>query len=415
MPWWDVIPKIAFFNNVLPKEEQKAPLTTQELTEYLQKARELSLTLEDLRTIISRTSRKDALKFCQVASRIRDELRGRILTYSRNIFIPVTKLCRNACFYCTFRRPFVQRGREFISEREVTMLLERAKKLKVTEVLFTTGERAEYRYKNAMKWLKTHDFDSTIEYVYHLGEKCLDVGLLPHINAGALMEDEMKMLKEVSASMGLMLENVSVRLTRKNEVHHAAPDKHPRYRLETHILAGKYGVPWTTGILLGIGEAADDVARSLHVIKTIHQRYGGFIQEIIVQNFQPKSGTVMKRVSPPDPEYVKFIVALARCYLPREIGVQVPPNLNRGHEVDFIHSGICDWGGVSPLTKDHVNPEMPWPREKELYDISVRSGFVLRRRLPLYPRFVASKWTSERVWETLERYKLADEKGFSSK
>ncbi len=414
MPWWDTIPRMAFFNESFPREERIDPLSRDELEDHLDRAFNGELTFQNLVEIITRASRDQAAAFRRVASQIRDRNRGHVLTYSRNVFVPITRLCRNACFYCTFRRPSVPRGKEFLTEREVLAILERAKRQKVTEVLFTNGERAEEKYEGAREWLRQHGFESTIDYLHHLGEKCLDMGLLPHVNAGALHEDELKRLKEVCASMGLMLENVSVRLTRKGEVHQAAPDKHPSHRLRTHHLAGIHRVPWTTGILIGIGETAEEVARSLHVLRQLHLKHGKFIQEVIIQNFQPKSGTVMRNVPPPDPEYVMFVVALARCYLPWDVGIQVPPNLNRGHEEQFIHSGICDWGGVSPMTPDYVNPEKPWPRERELLLLSRQHGFHLRRRLPVYPQHVTSKWLSDKVWETIKRFNLATSDGYAS-
>ena len=415
MPWWDVIPKIAFFDNVGVQDNHVEPLSDNELQEYLDKAFHEELTSHDLVQIITRSTRNQAVSFRKVAARVRDVHRGKILTYSRNVFIPVTRLCRDTCFYCTFRRPSVPRGKEFLSEREVELILEQAKRLRVTEILFTNGERAEERYEGARKWLRNQGYESTVEYLYHLGMKCLKMGLLPHVNTGALNEDEIKMLKETCASMGLMLENVSVRLTRKDEVHHAAPDKHPKYRLRTHHLAGKHGIPWTTGILMGIGETAEEIARSLDVIRRLHLKHGRFIQEIIIQNFQPKPNTPMRNVPAPDPEYVMFVVALARCYLPRDVGVQVPPNLNRGYETDFIHSGICDWGGISPLSPDHVNPDKPWPRERDLLTITRENGFHLRRRLPAYPRYVSPEWLPERVWETIKRFNLATPEGYAAK
>ncbi len=321
----------------------------------------------------------------------------RYVTYSKNVFIPVTNACRNRCKYCFFRsdKPYI------LDERYVINLFKIARRYDCKEALFTFGERGDLASTDIRMKLKEWGFDDIIEYVYHLAEKALEYDLLPHINAGVLTYDEMKYLKEVSASMGLMLEIASKRLCNKGEVHEHSPTKHPKYRLQVLINAGKLRIPFTTGLLIGIGETNEEIVNSLFLIRAIHKRYKN-IQEVIIQNFKPKRGTPMENAREPSIFKMLKVTFVARLIL-EDIPIQIPPNLNPAWEL-FINFGANDLGGISPVTIDYINPESPWPRIEDLYERLKEQGIILRERLPIYDEYIKKGWYSERVGKVLRKY-----------
>ena len=281
------------------------------------------------------------------------------------------------------------------------------------EALFTLGEKPELRHPAARQSLDEMGFDTTLDYVAHVAGRVLDdTGLLPHINAGCMTVGEIRMLRKVSASMGLMLESSSSRLCEKGQVHYGSPDKDPVVRLETLENAGREGVPFTTGILIGIGETREERLDSLLAIRQLHLRYG-HIQEVIVQNFIPKADTKMANVSPPDHDELRWTIAMARIIFGPEMSIQAPPNLNTDRLESLVHAGINDWGGVSPLTPDHVNPESPWPNLDALEQQTARAGKTLQPRLTIYPHYVNSmtQWLDPALETPV--LKLADTAGLA--
>jgi FO synthase len=323
------------------------------------------------------------------ARRIRDRETGTRITYSPKVFIPLTMLCRDKCGYCTFAQPPARLIAPYLSPDDVLAIARRGAAAGCHEALFTLGERPELRYPDAASWLQEHGYASTVDYLTAMCRLVLDeTGLLPHANAGALYENELAQLRAVAASQGMMLESLNPDLA----AHRGSPDKTPERRLATLEAAGRLAIPFTTGILVGIGESRADRIAALEGIAAAHERYG-HVQEVIVQNFLPKPGTAM-HASPPCPadDFLEAI-ALARVMLPSDIHVQAPPNLSD----DFgplIDAGIDDWGGVSPVTADHVNPERPWPALDRLREVTEARGFALAPRLTIYPEFAldATRW-----------------------
>jgi FO synthase subunit 1 len=305
----------------------------------------------------------------------------RVITFSRNAFLPLTTVCQNRCGYCCFRTP-VEDGCVMPPD-EAIRTLEASAALGCTEALFTFGERpgAVPGFNEALGRLGYADI---LDYVYDLSLAAIDRGLLPHTNAGILTYAELDRLREVNASMGLMLET-----TADIPAHRNSPGKDPAVRIEMIENAGKLSIPFTTGILLGIGETEDDREESLRVIADLHRRYG-HIQEVIVQNFCPKPGTAMEGAAVPGPDEIGAAISLAREILPRDVAVQIPPNLADASR--FIECGVADLGGVSPLTLDYVNPEHPWPQIDELRRIV--GNAELRERLCIYPQYIEKGWYS---------------------
>ncbi|MHA1974068.1 MAG: 7,8-didemethyl-8-hydroxy-5-deazariboflavin synthase subunit CofG [Candidatus Hodarchaeales archaeon] len=335
----------------------------------------------------------------------------RKLSYTTNIFIPLTRLCRNKCSYCGFSRNKVKKGSEYFSIKEVQLYLEQAKQYDVSEILITLGEKPELKYQVAKKWLKKHHFETTIDYVEYVAVKCLKEGLLPHVNAGTLKYDQLKNLKEITASMGMMLENISTRLSKKGKPHFLSPDKHPKERLTTLKNAGKLKIPFTTGILIGIEENINEILASLFSIRNLHRKYN-HIQEVIIQNFQPQKNTPMEGSSPPPLSLIEKVVIAARHILQPEISIQVPPNLIYSSEEVFIRAGISDWGGISPITPDFINPEYKWPEIEYLIKISRNCGYFIQERLPIYPRYVKNGWLTEKIQNVIAQNDLVTEDGY---
>jgi len=326
-----------------------------------------------------------------VARNIRNRIKGRSITYSRKVFINLVNLCRDTCSYCTYKRDPSDKSASMMTPQQVLTIAEAGKRVRCTEALFVTGERPEQRYSQAREWLMSvGGYSSTVEYIREMSELVLQkTGLLPHTNAGSLTKKEMSTLKDTNISLGTMLESSSERLMAKGMPHEMAPSKNPKVRLRTLQNAGELKIPTTTGLLVGIGESPEELIDSLFVIKAIHRKYG-HIQEIIMQNFAPKPDTAMAKFLPPSHDYFLRSVALARIILP-EMNIQVPPNLTPNIFEKYVDAGINDWGGISPLTVDYVNPEFPWPSIESVKYITRSKGYDFRARLPIYPEFVKKK------------------------
>lgn len=312
---------------------------------------------------------------------------GDRVTVSRNVFIPLTNLCRDRCSYCTFAKlPDSPEAKTYTLD-EVATLTEGGVRTGCIEALFCLGDKPEIAYRAYKEWLAGEGFRSTAEYLVEGCRVACEGGLLPHTNAGLLTVPEMEALKPLNASMGLMLESTK-RLRGRGEAHRYAPDKEPKLRIEMHEHAGELRIPFTSGMLLGIGEEAADRVDTLLTIRALNDRYG-HIQEAIIQPFHPKPGTRMRWAAPLGDDAVAGWVALARLVLGREIALQAPPNLAPGLLEQLLHAGVSDWGGVSPLTLDFINPEAPWPTLRELRARTEAAGQKLVERLPVYPRHLA--------------------------
>ena len=336
---------------------------------------------------IYQESQKNPLQLFQTAKILRNRYKGKTVTYSRKVFFNLVNLCRDTCSYCTYKSEPGQSKLSLMSKQDVYKLAKLGKMHRCTEALFVTGERPEQKYQEARMWLKENGFESTAEYLVHSSEIALKVGLFPHTNAGNLTKSEMNELKKTNVSLGLMLENSSERLTEEGMPHQFAPSKNPNARLQVLENAGELRIPMTTGILVGIGETVFEIIDSIYAIKQIHEKFG-HIQEIILQNFQPKLDTSMRNFPSAEEIYFKKIVALARVIMP-DMNIQIPPNLSPNSYEDFLSAGINDWGGISPLTPDYVNPEFAWPSIDVVRKKSAEAGFEFRARLPVYPEFIS--------------------------
>ena len=319
------------------------------------------------------------------SKRIREKNKGKDVTFSKKAFFNIINMCRDTCSYCTYKSEPGEEKLSLMSKQDIKNMLGLAKKYRCVEALFVTGERPEQKYHEAKEWLKKNGFSSTPEYLVHASEMALESGLFPHTNAGNLTLQELKELKKTNVSMGLMLENVSDRLTEKEMPHHMAASKRPQERIQVLEDAGSLQIPMTTGILVGIGETPEEVIESIFAIKKLHEKYGN-IQEVILQNFQPKQDTKMKNFPSAPETYFKIIVALTRIIMPK-MNIQIPPNLSPESYQSFLSVGINDWGGISPLTPDYVNPEFSWPEIKKIDENSNDAGFELKCRFPIYPEF----------------------------
>ena len=357
----------------------------------------------------------DTAALCKIAREMRDDYFGNNVTYSKKIFLPLTYLCRDVCHYCTFAKTPRRIDNPYLSVDEVLSLCDQGANLGCQEALFTLGEKPELRYKAAREALATLGFETTLEYVGHVAEKVLkETGVLPHINAGNLTEQEITYLRKVSGSMGIMLESASKRLCEKGMPHYGSPDKVPEVRIHTMELAGKQHVPFTTGILIGIGETRLERIESLLAIRDVHNTYG-HIQEIIVQNFRAKPDTKMRSAPEPDLNELLWTIAVSRLIFGSEMSIQAPPNLSPGVLPQLVNAGINDWGGVSPLTPDHVNPEAPWPHLENLARETEAAGKFLEQRLTIYPKYIKeySKWVDDKVAPTV--FNLSDASGFAKR
>ncbi len=336
---------------------------------------------------------------CATAARIRDAAHGDRITYSRKVFVPLTHLCRDTCGYCTFAWPPKGDVPAFLSAQQVLHIARAGAAAGCKEALFTLGDKPEERYPAAREWLEARGYATTLEYLRAVAITVIEeTGLLPHLNPGVLTWTDLAALKPVSASMGLMLESASRRLLAKGGPHHNAPDKDPAARLRTLEDAGRSAVPFTSGILIGIGETDRERAEALFALRDVARRYG-HLQEVIVQNFRAKPDTAMRHHPEPDADELLAAVAVARVLLPTRVHLQAPPNLSPDDVERIVGAGIDDWGGVSPVTPDHVNPERPWPHLDELGARTAATGHRLVERLCVHPEFVRrpDPWLSGRM------------------
>lgn len=348
-----------------------------------------------------------------LAGELRDRGHGQVVTYSRKVFVPLTRLCRDVCHYCTFATTPRQVAAPYLSVDEVLALCRAGAAQGCQEALLTLGERPELRYRAAREALAEMGFATTLEYVAHVAGRILEeTGLLPHINAGCMTAEEIAALRPVSASMGIMLESASERLCAKGMPHYGSPDKLPAERLRTLQLAGEASVPFTSGILIGIGETRRERIESLLALRRLHQQHG-HLQEVIVQNFRAKPGTLMAGAPEPDLEDLLWTLAVARILFGPDMNLQAPPNLSPGVLPQLLAAGINDWGGVSPVTPDHVNPEAPWPHLDHLARETAAAGKFLEQRLTIYPGYVqqASRWLDPALRTPVLR--LQDAAGFA--
>jgi 7,8-didemethyl-8-hydroxy-5-deazariboflavin synthase CofG subunit len=322
------------------------------------------------------------------ASRLRDRHKGRAVSYSRKVFIPLTNICRDRCGYCTFRKDPWEAGAKTMTPDEVLAVAEAGGKLGCKEALFSLGDKPEVLYPEYRAELAKLGYRRTLDYLRAMCELVLEqTPLLPHANPGLMSYGDLAMLREVNASMGIMLENVSKRLLEPGATHDDAPDKRPDLRLKTIENAGKLQMAFTSGILIGIGETLDERVDSLLAIRRLHEEYG-HIQEVIIQNFRAKPTIPMKDW--PEPTLLDMLktVAVARLLLGGAMNLQAPPNLTPDAYQLLLLAGINDWGGVSPLTIDFINPEAPWPKIRELRRVTEEVGLILRERLAIYPQYI---------------------------
>jgi 7,8-didemethyl-8-hydroxy-5-deazariboflavin synthase CofG subunit len=343
------------------------------------------------------------------ASSVRDRGRGRRITFSAKVFIPLTTLCRDYCGYCTFRKDPGEPGAFTMTPEQVLALVKSGERLGAKEALFSLGDKPEALFAEHRAFLKRMGHRTTLGYLRAVCALVVEeTGLLPHANPGLMGEHDLAALREVNASMGIMLESTSTRLAAPGAAHDRAPDKVPARRLKTIALAGKLGVPFTTGILIGIGETFADRVASLLAIRDLHERYG-HIQEVIVQNFRAKPSIPMRGAPEPGADDLLRTVAVARLLLGPGMNIQAPPNLSADGYDRLAAAGLNDWGGISPLTPDHINPERPWPALVELRRRTEAAGHVLRERLAIYPEYAARPgWLDERLRHRVARLVDAD-------
>jgi 7,8-didemethyl-8-hydroxy-5-deazariboflavin synthase CofG subunit len=321
------------------------------------------------------------------AGEVRDRGRGRVVTFSKKVFVPLTTLCRDYCGYCTFRRDPGEPGAHTMTPDEIVALVQAGGRIGAKEALFSLGDKPEARFPEQRAFLRRHGHRTTLGYLRAMCALTLaESPLLPHANPGVMGERDLAALREVNVSMGIMLETVAERLLGSGLAHDNAPDKVPARRLKTIALAGKLQIPFTTGILIGIGETLRERVDALVAIRDLHERYG-HIQEVIVQNFRAKPGIPMRDAAEPSFEELLRTLAVARLVLGPDVNLQAPPNLSPHAYPRLLAAGLNDWGGISPLTLDHINPERPWPLIPELRRATEGQGFTFRERLAVYPEF----------------------------
>jgi len=321
------------------------------------------------------------------AVHIKEQFKPGVITYSRKVFLPLTNLCRDRCGYCIFRRDPGQPGAHTMTPEQVLQVAREGERLGCREALFSLGDKPEQAFPEMRATLRRLGYKSTLHYLEAMCELVLrETALIPHANPGLMSAHWLRRLRAVSPSIGLMLETTSTRLLRPRAAHAMAPDKVPLFRLQVVEAAGRLRIPFTTGILVGIGETPQERVDSLLAIAELHRRYG-HIQEVIVQNFRVKSGIAMSSAPEPAMHEMLRTIAVARLVL-REVNLQAPPNLSRPDYQRLLEAGIDDWGGISPLTPDFINPERPWPQLRELEQRTRAAGYQLRQRLPVYPEFL---------------------------
>ena len=340
----------------------------------------------------------------------RENFRGNLITYSRKVFIPLTNLCRDYCGYCTFRRDLGQAGAHTMSPEEVLAVAHAGERLGCTEALFSLGDKPEMAFPEMRATLRALGYSSTMQYLEAMCELVLrETRLLPHPNPGLMSEEWLKRLARVAPSVGLMLESVNTDLLRPGAAHDGAPDKVPQKRLRTIEDAGKQGIPFTTGLLIGIGESVEDRVDTLLAIRGLHERYG-HVQEVIVQNFRAKPEIPMWNSPEPDRGTMLRTIAVARLLMPN-VNIQAPPNLSDETYDELLDAGINDWGGVSPVTPDFINPEKPWPHLEDLRKRTEAKGYRLRQRLPVYPEYIKNVQKDGALGRSLRN--TADEEGYA--
>ena len=343
-----------------------------------------------------------------VANYIRKRKKGDLISFSKNVFIPLTQLCRDQCSYCTFKIEPGE-GELLVPPEKVLESARKAAQAGCTELLFVSGDKPEIIYDVYKNKLKSMGYSSTADYMISMSEICLEENIFPHSNLGIANQAELKRFRKSNPSMGLMLENISERLMKPGMAHHKCPDKYPKARVNTMLTAGKLRIPWTSGILIGIGENWDERIDSILELRKINDLYG-HIQEIIIQNFSPKPGIKMEgHPVPTDLDMIKT-VALSKLIMGDTVSIQVPPNLNSKSYMLHVFSGVSDLGGVSPLTIDFVNPESPWPQIDIVKKTLTEFGFTLRERLPVYPGYLKSEFIEDHIYQ--RAIKFVDETGF---
>lgn len=363
-------------------------------------------------------SREDALSLMdeaplsallRAAANLRDRAKGSSVSYSRKVFIPLTHLCRDYCGYCTFRADPQAGVRPYMTPDEVLAVAEAGRRAGCKEALFSLGDQPERIFPEAKAFLKTLGFDTTLEYLAAMCALVLDkTGLLPHSNPGLMGADDLRRLRETNVSVGLMLESASPRLGRPGGAHWRAPDKVPSLRLRTIEDAGRLSMAFTTGILIGIGETPEERVDALLAIRAAHEKHG-HIQEVIVQPFRAKPDIRMAQAPEPSKEDLQRTIAVARLILGGEMNLQSPPNLLSEDYPDLLQAGINDWGGISPVTKDFINPEAAWPQISSLAARTASAGFVLRERLALYPEFSSRpEFVAVRLRPHLDKFRGED-------
>ena len=359
-----------------------------------------SLVSEELADLMNRASEK------------RDARWGSIVTYSRKVFVPLTNMCRDTCGYCTFVKHPDSPEANIMTPDEVLRVAKKGEVNGCKELLFSLGERPELRYEKSKEMLCALGYAKMTDYLRDMCEMVLqETSLLPHVNSGTLTNDEIDILRPVTGSMGMMLETLSRRLNRKGGAHYACPDKVPLQRLRTLKRTGKKNVPFTTGILIGIGETREERLEALREINLIHQEYG-HIQEVIIQNFQSKPDIEMALHPEPSLTEMLWTIANARLILDADISIQAPPNLSERH-IDYLKAGINDWGGISPVTIDFINPQHDWPEIRELMEATSKAGHILKERLTVYPSFFknTSKYLHPGIFDRVS--KMAGQDGLS--
>lgn len=345
------------------------------------------------------------------AAQVRDRCKGRTITYSRKVFVPLTNLCRDSCGYCTFVKQPEDPAAATMTLDQVRAVARAGAQTGCKEVLFSLGDKPELKYPTYRQWLADRGYRTTLGYLHDACAVVLrETGLLPHVNPGVMTSADIGTLREVSASMGIMLESVSNRLLRRGGPHYRCPDKAPRVRLAMLEAAGQQQVAFTTGLLIGIGETPEERVDALFAIKALHERYG-HIQEVIIQNFRAKPDIAMREHPDASVTDMTRTIAVARLIL-GDMNIQAPPNLTPDAYQSYLFAGINDWGGISPVTQDFINPERPWPQIDELRRVTADAGFELRERLSIYPEYL-TRWRDFIPAALLERVTaLADEHGF---
>ncbi len=360
--------------------------------------RRSDVSAQDVLSLVNGLALSDLMR---LAAQQRDEVHGTKVSYSRKVFIPLTQLCRDVCHYCTFAHAPRKRQRAYLTLDEVLSIARAGREAGCKEALFTLGDKPELRYRHAQDELKEMGYSTTLAYLEEAARVVFnETGLLPHVNPGLMETDDIAALRKVSISQGIMLESASSRLCERGGPHFGSPDKDPASRLQTIALAGEQGVPFTSGVLIGIGETPLERIEALLALRELDERYG-HLQEIIIQNFKPKPDTRMARVPAATLEDHLWTIALARLLFRPDMNIQAPPNLSPGVLDMIVEAGINDWGGVSPVTLDHVNPEAPWPHLTRLEEATAQCGKKLVERLAIYPAYARhhARWV-DRSLET---------------